>query len=37
VEVEVGYADVRLLGLAALMPLPENVSGRASMVREPGS
>jgi Flp pilus assembly protein TadG len=37
VEVEVGYADVRLLGLAALMPLPDNVSGRASMVREPGS
>jgi Flp pilus assembly protein TadG len=37
VEVEVSYASVRLLGLGALMPLPETVSGRASMVREPGS
>ena len=37
VEVQVSYTDVRLVGLSALMPLPDSVSGRASMVREPGS
>lgn len=35
VEVEVPYADVRLVGLGGLMPLPASIKGHASMVREP--
>lgn len=35
VEVEVPYADVRLVGLGALMPMPATIKGHASMVREP--
>lgn len=35
VEVEVDYADVGLIGLGALMPLPQTIKGHASMVREP--
>ncbi len=35
VEVEVPYADVRLVGLGALMPMPATIRGHASMVREP--
>ena len=34
VEVEVPYADVRLVGLSGLMPLPASIKGHASMVRE---
>lgn len=37
VEVEVEYASVQLLGLSRLMPLPQSLRGRASMVREPDS
>ena len=37
VEVVVDYDDVELLGLSGLMPLPESLSGRASMVKEPDS
>ena len=36
VQVTVAYADVGLIGLDRLMPLPDSVQGRASMVREPG-
>jgi Flp pilus assembly protein TadG len=36
VEVAVTYADVGLVGLGGLMPLPESLTGRAAMVREPG-
>ena len=36
VEVSVAYADVGLIGLGGLMPLPDTVTGRAAMVREPG-
>lgn len=36
VRVAVDYADVGLLGLVRFMPLPEMVSGRAAMVKEPG-
>ena len=36
VEVSVAYAQVGLIGLGGLMPLPESVRGRAAMVREPG-
>jgi hypothetical protein len=32
----VTYADVGLVGLGGLMPLPESLTGRAAMVREPG-
>jgi Flp pilus assembly protein TadG len=35
VEVEVDYADVGLIGLGALMPLPQTIKGHASMIREP--
>lgn len=35
VEVEVDYADVGLIRLGALMPLPQTIKGHASMVREP--
>lgn len=37
VEVEVGYAQVGLVGLRALMPLPDTLKGRSAMVREPES
>lgn len=37
VEIVVDYSDVELLGLSGLMPLPESLSGRASMVKEPDS
>ena len=37
VEVVVDYDDVELLGLSGLMPLPESLTGRASMVKEPDS
>lgn len=36
IEVSVDYAEVGLMGLGRLMPLPESVSGRAAMVKEPG-
>lgn len=36
VQVAVDYSEVGLMGLARLMPLPESVSGRAAMVKEPG-
>ena len=36
VQVSVAYAEVGLIGLGGLMPLPESVVGRAAMVREPG-
>ena len=36
VSVSVDYSQVGLMGLARLMPLPESVSGRAAMVKEPG-
>jgi hypothetical protein len=36
VEVSVAYAEVSLIGLSGLMPLPESLTGRAAMVREPG-
>lgn len=35
VRVSVDYSDVHLLGLSAIMPLPQSLEGRASMVREP--
>lgn len=37
VEVRVDYADVELLGLGSLMPLPDALRGKASMVKEPES
>ena len=37
VDIEVEYATVKLLGLSRLMPLPQTLRGRASMVREPDS
>lgn len=37
VEVRVEYADVDLLGLSNLMPLPSHLRGKASMVKEPGA
>lgn len=37
VEVQVDYANVQLLGLSRLMPLPQSLRGKASMVREPDS
>lgn len=36
VEVSVSYAEVGLIGLSGLMPLPKTLTGRAAMVREPG-
>ena len=36
VQVAVDYSEVGLMGLRRLMPLPETVSGRAAMVKEPG-
>jgi Flp pilus assembly protein TadG len=36
VEVSVAYAEVGLIGLGGLMPLPDSVTGRAATVREPG-
>lgn len=36
VQVAVDYSEVGLMGLGRLMPLPESVSGRAAMVKEPG-
>jgi len=35
VRISVQYASVQLLGLQALMPLPESLQARASMVKEP--
>lgn len=35
VRVEAPYQSNRLLGLSGLMPLPEELVGRASMVKEP--
>ena len=35
VEIEVSYANVKLLGLGRLMPMPSTIRGSASMVREP--
>ena len=35
VRVEAPYRSNRLLGLASLMPLPDELVGRASMVKEP--
>lgn len=35
VRVVLDYADVDLLGLGGLMPLPDSLVGRAAMVREP--
>lgn len=35
VRVSVDYSDVHLLGLSGIMPLPQSLEGRASMVREP--
>jgi hypothetical protein len=35
VRVLVPYQSNRLLGLAGLMPLPQELAGRASMVKEP--
>ncbi|GEM_PF-608269 len=37
IDVQVEYSNVQLLGLSRLMPLPESLRGRASMVREPDS
>jgi Flp pilus assembly protein TadG len=37
VTVDVDYSEVKLLGLRGIMPLPEALHGRASMVREPDS
>ena len=37
IDVRVEYSTVQLLGLSRLMPLPESLRGRASMVREPDS
>lgn len=36
VSVSVDYSEVGLIGLNRLMPLPDSVSGQASMVKEPG-
>jgi Flp pilus assembly protein TadG len=36
VQVSVDYSQVGLIGLSRLMPLPDSVSGRATMVKEPG-
>ena len=36
VSVSVAYSEVGLIGLNRLMPLPDSVSGQASMVKEPG-
>ena len=36
VEVSVVYSEVGLIGLGGLMPLPDALTGRAAMVREPG-
>lgn len=35
VDLEVSYANVRLVGLGRLMPMPTTITGRASMIREP--
>lgn len=35
VEVEAAYADIQLLGLDRLMPLPTTLKGRAAMIKEP--
>lgn len=35
VRISVNYASVQLLGLQALMPLPETLQARASMAKEP--
>ena len=35
VEVSVNYGDLQLLGLSRIMPLPEVLTGKAGMVREP--
>ena len=35
VRVQAPYASNRLLGLSRIMPLPSNLSGRASSVKEP--
>ena len=36
VEVSVAYSEIGLIGLDRLMPLPDSLTGRAAMVREPG-
>ena len=35
VEVSANYGDLELLGLSRIMPLPEVLTGKAGMVREP--
>lgn len=35
VEVSVDYGDLELLGLSRIMPLPDVLTGKAGMVREP--
>lgn len=35
VQVEVPYRQNKLLGLSSLMPLPQNLFGQASMLKEP--
>jgi Flp pilus assembly protein TadG len=35
VEVQAAYADIQLLGLDRLMPLPTTLKGRAAMIKEP--
>ncbi len=35
VEIEASYADIQLLGLDRLMPLPSTLKGRAAMIKEP--
>jgi len=35
VEIEATYADIQLLGLDRLMPLPTTLKGRAAMIKEP--
>lgn len=37
VEVTAPYSDLRLLGLDRLMPMPDDLTGRAGMVKEPES
>ncbi len=37
VEVSASYADLRLLGLDRLIPMPDDLTGRAGMVKEPES
>lgn len=37
VEVKAAYADLRLLGLDRLVPMPDDLKGRAGMVKEPES